>query len=48
LGNWLILMDKTETTNKMKWYSIGEAAEYLAVGEPTLYRWMREDRSTVK
>ena len=28
---------------KTRWYSIKEAAEFLDVGEPTLYRWMRED-----
>lgn len=31
-----------------KWYSIKEAAEYLSVGEPTLYRWMREGRITYR
>jgi len=30
------------------WYSIKEAAEYLDVGEPTLYRWMREKRITYR
>jgi excisionase family DNA binding protein len=33
---------------KKKWYSIGEAAEYLDVGEPTLYRWMREGKITYR
>jgi excisionase family DNA binding protein len=41
-------MDKTETANKTKWYSIGEAAEYLDVGEPTLYRWMRDGKITFR
>src|SRR3954447_12114799 len=40
-------MEKTETTNR-KWYSIREAAEYLDVGEPTLYRWMREGKMTYR
>ena len=29
-------------------YSIREAAEYLDVGEPTLYRWMREGKITYR
>ena len=33
---------------KPKWYSIREAAEYLDVGEPTLYRWMREGKITYR
>jgi excisionase family DNA binding protein len=33
---------------KQKWYSIREAAEYLDVGEPTLYRWMREGKITYR
>jgi excisionase family DNA binding protein len=41
-------MEKTENTKKMKWYSIREAAEYLDVGEPTLYRWMREGKMTFR
>ena len=31
-----------------QWYTIGEAAEYLQVAEPTLYRWMRENRITFR
>src|SRR5215467_9333592 len=34
--------------NKPKWFSIREAAEYLDVGEPTLYRWMREGKITYR
>ncbi len=41
-------MEKTEITKKMKWYSIAEAAEYLDVGEQTLYRWMREGKITFR
>src|SRR5215831_15506224 len=33
---------------KRKWYSIQEAAEYLDVGEPTLYRWMRDGKITYR
>ena len=42
------LMEKTEQASKTKWYSIKEAAEYLDVGEPTLYRWMREGKITYR
>jgi excisionase family DNA binding protein len=42
-------MDKSDlTTARPKWYSIREAAEYLDVGEPTLYRWMREGKITYR
>ena len=42
-------MENTENaTKKMKWYSIREAAEYLDVGEPTLYRWMRDGKITFR
>jgi excisionase family DNA binding protein len=41
-------METTETPKKTQWYSIGEAAEYLDVGEPTLYRWMREGKITFR
>jgi excisionase family DNA binding protein len=43
-------MEKTEpaTVAPPKWYSIREAAEYLDVGEPTLYRWMREGKITYR
>ena len=35
------------TTNEAKesrkqWYSVREAAEYLAVSQPTIFRWMKE------
>jgi excisionase family DNA binding protein len=36
------------TESKKKWYSVREAAEYLDVGEPTLFRWMREDKITYR
>ena len=41
-------MEDTQKTTKVKWYSVGEAAEYLDVGEPTLYRWMREGKITYR
>ncbi|MGA3182042.1 MAG: helix-turn-helix domain-containing protein [Verrucomicrobiota bacterium] len=41
-------MEKIEDTKKTKWYSIREAAEYLDVGEQTLYRWMREGKITFR
>ena len=37
-----------EPAPKPKWYSIKEAADYLDVGEPTLYRWMRDGRITYR
>lgn len=30
------------------WFSIREAAAYLKVGEPTIYRWMRDGRITYR
>jgi len=39
---------KDSTGSKVKWYSIREAAEYLDVGEPTLYRWMRDGKITYR
>jgi excisionase family DNA binding protein len=41
-------MKEDELAKKTKWYSIAEAAEYLDVGEPTLYRWMREGKITYR
>ncbi|HPD47634.1 MAG TPA: helix-turn-helix domain-containing protein [Anaerohalosphaeraceae bacterium] len=29
-----------------KWYTVREAAEYLGVNEPTLFRWMKEGAVT--
>jgi excisionase family DNA binding protein len=42
------VMETTKVVNKTKWYSIQEAAEYLDVGEPTLYRWMRDGKITYR
>lgn len=33
---------------KPQWYSIEEAAAYLDIAEPTLYRWMRENKITYR
>src|SRR5580658_7771133 len=41
-------MENIERPAKTKWFSIREAAEYLDVGEPTLYRWMREGKITFR
>src|SRR5215469_7275781 len=41
-------METNESSERKEWYSIGEAAEYLDVGEPTLYRWMREGKITYR
>ncbi len=31
-----------------KWYTIKEASKYLGIGEPTLYRWMRDKKITYR
>lgn len=42
-------MEQSEAAvTRRKWFSIGEAAEYLDVGEPTIYRWMREGKITYR
>src|SRR5580658_3687761 len=41
-------MENIERPAKTKWFSIREAAEYLDVGEPTLYRWMRDGNITFR
>ncbi len=42
-------MDTTPfAPKKPHWLSIQQAAEYLDVGEPTLYRWMREGKITYR
>ena len=30
------------TAAERRWYSVAEAAEYLGISEPTIFRWMRE------
>jgi excisionase family DNA binding protein len=40
---------ETEQKNKNPgWYTIKEAAEYLGVTEPTIYRWMRDNLITYR
>lgn len=41
-------MENEEISGKARWYSIKEAAEYLDVGEPTLYRWMKDGKITFR
>jgi excisionase family DNA binding protein len=48
LDRVLKTMENIENPKKNDWYSIREAAEYLDVGEPTLYRWMREGKITYR
>lgn len=31
-----------------QWFGVREAADYLGVGEPTLYRWMRDGKLTFR
>ncbi|MEO5804490.1 MAG: helix-turn-helix domain-containing protein [Verrucomicrobiota bacterium] len=42
------MSNEVSLPNKRHWYSIKEAAEYLDVGEPTLFRWMREGKITYR
>ncbi|HSU52876.1 MAG TPA: helix-turn-helix domain-containing protein [Candidatus Dormibacteraeota bacterium] len=39
---------ESPAVTKPKWFSIAEAADYLDVGEPTLYRWMRDGKITYR
>ena len=41
-------MENDDKASARKWFSIKEASEYLDVGEPTLYRWMRENKITYR
>ncbi|MCH2206172.1 MAG: helix-turn-helix domain-containing protein [Lentisphaerales bacterium] len=35
-------------SNRPDWFTIKEAADYLQIGEPTLYRWMRDGKITFR
>jgi len=41
-------MSDIEPAKSKAWYSIKEAAEYLDIGEPTIYRWMRDGKITFR
>jgi len=41
-------MDEPNAVEKPRWFTIKQAADYLDVGEPTIYRWMREGRMTYR
>lgn len=43
-------METSEASNpiKIKWFSVKEAAEYLDIGEPTLYRWIKDGKITYR
>jgi excisionase family DNA binding protein len=41
-------MNENDAGAKPKWFSIKDAAEYLEVGEQTIYRWMRDGRITFR
>ena len=41
-------MGKESSVESPAWLSIREAAAYLQVGEPTIYRWMRDNRITYR
>lgn len=38
----------TNTSSKPHWFTIRDAADYLQVGEPTIYRWMRDGKITFR
>lgn len=40
--------ENSSETAKRRWFSIKEAAEYLDVGEPTIFRWMRDGKITYR
>ncbi len=41
-------MDSEQKAKNPAWYSIKEAADYLGVTEPTIYRWMRDGTITYR
>lgn len=41
-------MTKEREVEGPAWFTIREAAAYLQVGEPTIYRWMRDARITYR
>ena len=41
-------MDTDQKAQKPAWYSIKDAADYLGVTEPTIYRWMRDGSITYR
>ena len=42
------MIEMKETSENPNWYTIKAAAEYLKVGEPTLYRWIRDGKITFR
>ena len=41
-------MSTEQSDTNPRWYTIKEAAEYLGVTEPTIYRWMRDGQMTYR
>ena len=41
-------METEQKSKNPSWYTIKEAAEYLGVTEPTIYRWMRDSLITYR
>ena len=40
--------DSNSLPERPRWFSIKDAADYLDVGEPTLFRWMRDGKITYR
>lgn len=38
----------TDLPQNPRWFTIRDAAKYLQVGEPTVYRWMRDGKITFR
>ena len=38
----------TDLPARPKWFTIRDAANYLQIGEPTIYRWMRDGKITFR
>src|SRR5436190_24171575 len=42
------MSNESTEVKKKHWFSIKEAAEYLDIGEPTIFRWMRDGKITYR
>ena len=39
---------ESDSSSRIKWFSVKEAAEYLDIGYPTLYRWIKDGKITYR